>query len=183
MRKTLEERFTDKYVVTPDGCWEWQAVLSRGYGQIWLHGRNQYAHRVSYEMHKAPIPSGLQIDHLCRNTRCVNPAHLEPVTARENLLRGNTFQRHNAAKTHCPQGHPLSGDNLYVNPGGGRVCRTCSREGNRARGPERWARQRHQVEGTCVICDATFRTNRHKPAKTCSKRCANALCSATKRAA
>lgn len=79
-------------------------------------------------MFVGPIPDGLVIDHLCRNPQCVNPMHLEPVTPEENTRRGiggwNT-----RAKTHCPQGHPYSGANLYINPtSGARVCRTCNNE-------------------------------------------------------
>jgi hypothetical protein len=72
------------------------------------------------------------LDLLCRNRRCVNPAHLEPVTTRQNLLRGETFQAANAAKTECPQGHPYDDDNTYPIPnGGGRGCRKCRREADR----------------------------------------------------
>jgi len=69
----------------------------------------------------------LQLDHLCRNRTCCNPAHLELVTGRENLLRGDTLAAANAAKTHCIQGHPLADDNLYVANNGARTCRTCQR--------------------------------------------------------
>ena len=93
-------------------------------------------HRVAYEAAVGPIPEGLQLDHLCRNTLCTNPAHLEPVTCRENLLRGNTLQAANAAKTHCPYGHPYAGENLRVrrlkSGGLGRSCRECARVFGRA---------------------------------------------------
>lgn len=77
---------------TPGGCWLWQGALNtKGYAVLSVGGRGgrrHYAHRLSYEIHVGPIPAGLQIDHLCRVRRCVNPAHLEPVTNRENVLRG-----------------------------------------------------------------------------------------------
>ena len=123
---TLLERFETKYTPEPNsGCWIWDAAIDRkGYGRFQLNGRNAKASRVSYEMFVGPIPDGLTLDHLCRVRCCVNPLHLEPVTNRENIRRGNTGQ-HNAVKTHCPQGHPYSGDNLVVHKNGWRKCRAC----------------------------------------------------------
>jgi hypothetical protein len=72
------------------------------------------------------IPPDFDIDHLCRNRRCVNPEHLEAVTHRENMVRGDTFAARNAAKTHCSKGHPLSGENLVNQKRGDRVCRICA---------------------------------------------------------
>src|SRR6266496_2265386 len=74
-------------------CWLWTGKTGRdGYGRIGLGGRGALvrvrAHRFAYELLIGPIPDGLQIDHLCRVRHCVNPAHLEPVTQRENILRG-----------------------------------------------------------------------------------------------
>ena len=89
------------------------------------------AHRVSYEMAKGKIPDGLQLDHLCRMTLCVNPSHLEPVTPKENIRRGETAEvarLTQLSKTHCPQGHPYSGENLYLKPNGRRECRQCVRD-------------------------------------------------------
>lgn len=125
-------RFTEKFVVRPDGCWIWTAsTCGAGYGQFWLDGRYHRAHRVSYEMFVGPIPEGLVIDHLCRQPLCVNPAHLEPVTRRENTVdRGVSNAAHrNARKTQCDHGHDLTGDNLVMRPGGRavafRACRQC----------------------------------------------------------
>jgi len=109
----------------PDDCWIWQASGARGYGLFWNGTRQTAAHRFAYESVKGPIPPGLVLDHLCRNPPCVNPAHLEAVTDRVNLLRGDTIPARHAAKTHCPQGHPYSGENLYVGPTGRRGCRIC----------------------------------------------------------
>ncbi len=94
-------------------------------------GKMLYAHRVSYELFVDAIPDGLTLDHLCRVRHCVNPSHLEPVTMRENLMRGDTAAAKNAAKESCPQGHPYSGDNLRITPKGYRVCRTCTRDAMR----------------------------------------------------
>lgn len=104
------------------GCMAWLGpVDAQGYGR---HGK-EWAHRFVYEMTVGPIPSGLQLDHLCRNRRCVNPDHLEPVTSRENTLRGDGPTAQNARKSHCHRGHPFSGDNLFVRSDGTRRCRAC----------------------------------------------------------
>ena len=71
-----------------DGCWEWVAGTSDGYGQFWVKGSNMSAHRYAYELLIGPVPNGLDLDHLCMCRRCVNPAHLEPVTRAENNARG-----------------------------------------------------------------------------------------------
>jgi hypothetical protein len=118
-------RFWEHVEKTPY-CWLWTGSLDRhGYGKVGAHGEG-LAHRLSYVLNVGPIPEGLTLDHLCRNPRCVNPAHLEPVTGRENKLRGIGFAAQNAAKEACPLGHPLSGENLYEH-GGRRGCRACRR--------------------------------------------------------
>lgn len=112
----------------PDSCWVWLAARGTGgYGLIKVAGRMRMAHRYVFENLVGPIPEGLQIDHLCRNRPCVNPAHLEAVTSRVNTLRGNTLQAENAAKTHCAQGHRFSPENTSISAIGQRKCRTCAR--------------------------------------------------------
>lgn len=125
-----QERFWQKVNKT-DGCWEWTAYRNAfGHGRFRLGGRLLLAHRVSYEMMVGPIPEGLQIDHVCRNPPCVNPAHLEPVTHQENVRRGmvGKLNSANAAKTHCPRGHEYNCTNTYTRRSGARVCRACARE-------------------------------------------------------
>jgi hypothetical protein len=105
-------------------CWQWLPPPKReGYGQFWVSVDvgMAYAHRVAFEATIGPIPDGLTIDHLCRNRRCVNPAHLEPVTRGENVRRGEAAE-HNRIKTHCPQGHEYD----IVTRNGRRACQRCS---------------------------------------------------------
>ena len=111
-------------------CWPWGAYRNRdGYGYYFAN-RFMAAHRIAYMLTVGPIPDGLQIDHLCRNRACCNPAHMEVVTPRVNCLRGQTVAARNAAKTHCKRGHPLAGENL-ITRWDGRRCRTCNRVSNK----------------------------------------------------
>jgi len=126
----LPDRFWEKVYADPNtGCWLWGgATRSDGYGALWFNKKVMAAHRISHEFFCGEIPSGLEIDHLCRVRCCVNPDHLEPVTHSENIRRGLAPQAGRAfqlAKTHCPSGHPYDGDNLYIDPRGRRGCRSC----------------------------------------------------------
>jgi hypothetical protein len=122
----FSERFWSKVDDSggPEACWLWTSALVQGYGKFRLNRRFVGAHRLSYELLVGPIPEGLTLDHLCRTPACVNPAHLEPVTMRENLLRSGNPCAINATKTHCVRGHPLEGDNIVWSKTG-RACRTC----------------------------------------------------------
>lgn len=125
--------FFKRLSLDENGCWIWTGAKRNraGYGGLELQYRKLQAHRVSYSLFKGHIPAGLHIDHLCRVPACVNPAHLEAVTVRENTLRGIGTPAVNAAKTHCIHGHLFSGDNLYISKRGWRVCNECSRRHNR----------------------------------------------------
>lgn len=110
----------DRVLIT-ETCWLWTGPLSKkGYGAT----RGQRAHRAVYERLVRKLQPGEVIDHLCRVPNCVRPDHLEPVTARENTLRGYGPTALNARKTHCKHGHELSGWNLIIRKDG-RECRTC----------------------------------------------------------
>jgi len=129
-----DARFWSKVNKT-ETCWEWLPPTMKGYGIFRLSKRNILAHRFSFELSGKIIPLGLQLDHLCRNRRCVRPEHLEVVTNRENSLRGESLNAQNARKTTCKRGHPFDDVNTYRMPNGNRNCRICRHE----------ARLRHYV--------------------------------------
>jgi hypothetical protein len=118
-------------VCSKDECWPWLASTNQGYGRFFYPSKKSMrAHVFAYKLLVGPIPDGLRLDHLCRNRLCVNPNHLEPVTHKENVLRGVGITAKNAQKTHCERGHPLSGTNLLLREQGAyggihRQCRTC----------------------------------------------------------
>lgn len=132
-KRALIERF-EQYIerIPFTTCWIWVGSLriNRGvkkYGGFKIGVVSYLAHRVSYELFRGAIQGGLTLDHLCRQTLCVNPSHLEPTTSAENTLRGGCPAAICKRKTHCIAGHLLAGDNLYDRPGC-RVCKTCARE-------------------------------------------------------
>src|SRR5579859_394860 len=109
-------------------CWVWTGYLdSHGYGLFRAPGLRIRSHRFAYQELVGPIPDGLELDHLCRNRRCVNPAHLEPVTTRENLRRSEGISARHARQTHCLRGHLLDEANTAIRRDGSRLCRTCDR--------------------------------------------------------
>ena len=107
-----------------------QAPTGTGYVQFWYRGRYELAHRFIWIQSIGPIPNDFEIDHRCRNRRCVNVDHLEAVTSRVNVLRGDGPTARNAQKTQCPCGHLYEGHNLYVHRGK-RYCRICVKENSR----------------------------------------------------
>ena len=125
---SLADRFWTK-VEKGDGCWEWQAYRNpSGYGTIYFERRPWLAHRVSWMLAGRPLIEGEELDHLCRNPRCVNPDHLEPVTHRTNMRRSAK-----AMQTHCVHGHPFDDRNTYRAKNGTRSCRACHRNFENAR--------------------------------------------------
>lgn len=132
------------------GCWLWTGSITKdGYGKCRPRDKRTVtsAHRVVWESHHGQIPSGTEMDHLCRTRCCVNPAHLEPVSHADNIRRGlapgATAKRHKSI-THCPHGHEYTTENTGLKrdwrvPGRmNRYCRTCVRErGAKARSMQR----------------------------------------------
>lgn len=125
----------------PDECWEWQGKRSSlGYGRVYVTGsgkagqREVGAHEVAALAEFGPPPRGKIVMHTCDNPPCCNARHLLYGTKKDNsqdaLVKGRLrpgFPGHELSKTHCPNGHPYSGDNLKVDPRGHRRCRACRR--------------------------------------------------------
>jgi len=119
------------------GCLVWPGGKSdKGYAMAVVNGKRVRVHRAVYEKYCGPIPKGLVIDHLCNNKACCNMDHLRVCTDKVNILRGNGVAARNNRKTHCPKGHPYSGDNLRTRVHKGcveRLCKACISMQNRAR--------------------------------------------------
>jgi HNH endonuclease len=156
MGRPLEERFWPKVDKTPNGCWLWTAGLdTAGYGKIYVsRGKITSAHRISYELSIGTIQSGMDLDHLCRVPRCVNPDHLQPVTRRENVLRGqqpNVLQRRERLQRNsCKNGHGLE---HHIDGHGCKLCgskglaewRTRNRESYNAQNRAYYAANRERI--------------------------------------
>ena len=137
MGKSQEQRFWEKVEKT-DACWVWTATLhNNGYGYMTFAGKNQPAHRISYTLIVGTIPAGLVIDHLCRNRACVNPAHLEPVTRKENLARGEGKGARALRDGICINGHARTPQNLRTKRDGTTCCKVCQLEQQARRRRER----------------------------------------------
>jgi hypothetical protein len=138
---TAIERFLDK-VYLDGSCWRWSGAHTRDYATISLkpYHTTVYAHRFAYACFVGPIPHGMEIDHVaergCRFRDCVNPAHLEPVTRRANILRSGNQAALQVQRIHCPAGHPYDEVNTYVSPKGKRYCRTCKNDRRRTGNPD-----------------------------------------------
>lgn len=129
----VDEVISRKVKKVPGGCWEWMGSINRdGYGQVGFRKKVWRVHRLVYLHLVGPIDSPA-LDHLCRNRRCCNPEHLEPVSHRENTMRGVSPIAQNPHKTHCAKGHKYSGENLGFTRLGARACMTCRREFSKKR--------------------------------------------------
>lgn len=131
-------RFWEKVEITPT-CWLWTAGRfgrNKEYGCFYLTGGRKAvpAHVWAYEQNNGKVPNGLVLDHLCRNTLCVRPTHLEVVTHQVNILRGEGLAAKQAKQTHCKHGHSL--EDAYILMGGRRHCRTCQNIRNAKRTQE-----------------------------------------------
>lgn len=139
-------------------CWEWRGYASP-YGSFLVRRKNLKAHRAAWSIaHTEEVPTGLVIDHICRNTRCVRPDHLRAVTQRENLLSGRTITAEQLSRDTCRNGHRLEGENLFTKSDESRGCRSCERNWNKD------ARKKHyeKARSTCPKCGvSTVTPKRH----------------------
>lgn len=125
---TIEDILLNIEYIPWNGCWIWLGKIAKnGYGHVTVNRKTYLTHRFIYEKLKNSIPFGLCLDHLCRNRDCVNPDHLEPVSSRENILRGVSCAAINFNKTECQYGHLYTEKNLYICPKGKRECKQCRR--------------------------------------------------------
>ena len=117
--------FEKKYIPEPNsGCWLWMAALKRdGYAKFTSHSTG---HKMAFLHWNGVVPEGKEIDHICGVKCCVNPQHLQAITHKENVAKSGSWD-FNRRKTHCPKGHPYSGENLYIS-GTNRQCNICRRE-------------------------------------------------------
>lgn len=149
------ERFSSKVQFSDDGCWLWRASRTRhGYGRYGKGRRVDgwgVAHKCGWEFIHGPVPEGLELDHLCRVPSCVNPAHLEPVSHAENIIRGDNGNRNGLCRRNL---HPWIPENIYLDGGrgnGNQRCKECRKE---------WERQRYAREaGRPVAVVPALRTH------------------------
>lgn len=143
-----------------DECWPWLGAINAGYGKFHWSG-GQLAHRFAYELLVGPIPRSLTLDHLCHTNdqscregsscshrSCVNPLHLEPVELKINNLRGRSPWADSARQTHCHKGHLLEGDNVRIEGGKSRRCKTCKQEYDASRVKNRkrkWSSRKRRI--------------------------------------
>lgn len=130
----LRDRFLSRLVVEDSGCWSWaKYICQKGYGIMTFKGEKYKAHRVSLFLFKGiPLRTDQKLicaDHLCRNRSCVNPDHLEVVSDKENILRGNGICAKNKRKDMCKNGHEFTSENTYQRDKG-RECKTCKKNIN-----------------------------------------------------
>lgn len=141
----------NSFIKTINDCWIWQGSVSiQGYGRFRYNGKSMQAHRASLLLNGIKLVEGLEVDHLCRNRKCVNPQHLEQVTRLVNVQRGNASavrKEYWATRTHCARGHEYTDENTRRDNRGYRACKRCHRE------DAQLARERSKqliIEGTIV---------------------------------
>jgi len=134
MGTSFKERFQTKFIVDKQGCWIWIGAISMldrhknfPYGNISYKKKHWQAHRASYFLYRGNIPKGLEIDHLCKVTNCVNPNHLEAVTRLENVRRSSRFLKDGEK---CKNGHLVVPENYKIRKEGFKRCLLCMKEAN-----------------------------------------------------
>jgi hypothetical protein len=125
----IRDRILRHVAIAASGCWIWTSAVNgpKAYPIITVKRMALLAHRLSLLVWKGDFDPRADVDHLCRTPRCVNPDHLEAVSHRDNVLRGESFAAENAARTHCRKGHAFDAENTRIDSGGHRTCRTCAR--------------------------------------------------------
>lgn len=140
--KTPQQRFAERYTINPiTGCWNWMGSINgKGYAYLWVpdeirnekrpgKGRTLQAYRLGWVWKYGPVPRGSDLHHICQNTICVNPDHLEVITRSDHMRKADTICGKNLLKTQCPKGHPYDKENTYTPPNRkARFCRRCERE-------------------------------------------------------
>lgn len=183
----LGPRIKNSVAIDDNGCWVWQLhIAPNGYGVMSVNGRSMSAHRVAYKEFNGPLIKSLQIDHLCKNTSCVNPDHLEQVTSKENIHRSNAVYKQQMARTRCPKGHEYNDQNTYYSPtphgGVSRSCKACASERTKCKyrlthanvqdGMPLWAQlaaRTHCNRGHKFTEENTYRYGNSRKCKTCEK--------------
>lgn len=132
--REAKDRFLSKIEVNPEnGCHDWIGPVSvYGYGSHWVKGeegwKKYYVHRLAYVLAHGELREDMTLDHLCRNRACCNPEHLEPVSLKKNIMRGDSPSAHHSRKTHCHRGHEFTKENTGIYKGAkGKPMRRCKK--------------------------------------------------------